>query len=101
MARAPPPNGLSKMRTRNKKRSLVSDWSSRGTKGTFDEHEENATGVNAEKKKTSEERPVRERERERKGRKSSGKSFRFCTSVADGRTDVSTYVQIYEYARNV
>jgi len=42
------------------------DWNSRGTKGTFDEHEENATGVNAEKKKTSEDRSARGRKKGKK-----------------------------------
>lgn len=42
-------------------------------------------------KKISEDRLLKEKER--KERKSSGKSLRFCTPVADGRTDGHMYVR--------
>lgn len=44
-------------------------------------------------KETREDRLLKEKER--KERKSSGKSLRFCTPVADGRTDERTDIRMY------
>jgi len=51
------------------------------------------------KKKISEDRLLKEKER--KERKSSGKSLRFCTPVEDGRTDIRMYEYVRERTKNL